>query len=187
MTSDPIERVGRGLRLVSGFYGILMIILGIAALALPVFTTLATVLVIGICLIAGGAVGLVASLTEKSGNGRWLNVLWALLALGLGIWMVAQPGVGAVSLTLLLGAVFVVRGVTGIMLALDRQYASARLWLGLGGTLSLILGLIVLFNLLEMAGLTIGTIVGVDFLVTGVTFLLASMMAGRGGSGVPDA
>ncbi|MBN8553333.1 MAG: DUF308 domain-containing protein [Caulobacterales bacterium] len=177
--TDTMQSVGRGLRMVSGFYGILMIILGAAALALPVVTTLATVLVIGICLIAGGAVGLFASFQEKSGNGRWLNVLWSLLAIGLGIWMVAQPGVGAVSLTLLLGAVLVARGITGIMLALDSSFGQARIWLGIGGLLSLILGGMVLFNLMDMVGWTIGTFVGIDFLVTGVTILLASMMGPR--------
>lgn len=177
--TDTVQSVGRGLRMVSGFYGILMIICGVAALAAPVVATLATTLVVGISLIAGGAVGLFASFQEKSGNGRWLNVLWSLLALGLGIWMVAQPGVGAVSLTMLLGAVLAARGITGLVLAFDSSFGSTRLWLGIGGLLSLVLGGMVLFNLMEMVGWTIGTFVGVDFLVTGVTILLASMMGPR--------
>lgn len=177
--NETVQSVGRGLRMVSGFYGILMIILGAAALALPMVTTLATVLVIGICLIAGGIVGLFASFQERSGNGRWLNILWSLLAAGLGVWMVAQPGVGAVSLTMLLGAVLVARGITGLMLAFDSSFGQARLWLGIGGLLSLVLGGMVLFNLMDMVGWTIGTFVGVDFLITGVTILLASMMGPR--------
>lgn len=75
MTSDPIEQVGRGLRLVSSLYGVLMIIIGIAALALPVVSTFATVLVIGIVMIAGGIVGLIATFTERKSGGVWLNAL----------------------------------------------------------------------------------------------------------------
>lgn len=101
------------------------------------------------------------------------------MALGLGIWIVAQPGIGAVSLTMLVGAVLVARGITGIVLAFDSRYGSSRFWLGLGGLLSLLLGGLVLFNLMEMAGLTLGTIVGVDFLVTGVSLIIASMMGRR--------
>ena len=162
--TETVQSVGRGLRMVSAFYGILMIICGMVALAAPVVATLATTVVVGIALIAGGAVGLFASFQERSGNGRWLNVLWSLLAIGLGIWMVAQPGVGAVSLTLLLGAVLAARGVTGLILAFDSSFGSSRM---------------VLFNLMEMVGGTIGIFVGVDFLITGITILLASMMGPR--------
>ncbi len=179
MTSNTAANVGRGLRLVSGLYGILMILFGVAALSAPVISTLATVVVIGFCLIAGGAVGLYVSFTSRQGSAGWVNALWAALALGLGIWMVAQPGVGAVSLTLLLGAVLVARGVTGLMLAFDPIFGSARIWLGLGGVLSLVLGGIVVFNLMDFAGLTLGTIVGIDFLVAGISVLLASMMGPR--------
>lgn len=182
MTDSPIENAGRGLRLVGGFYAILMIILGVAALALPVVSTLATVLVIGIVMAAGGLIGLIATFTERRGNGVWMNALWSIMALGLGIWIIAQPGVGAVSLTMFVGIVLVARGITGIILAFDGRFGSSRIWLGLGGALSLLLGGLVLFNLMEMAGLTLGTIVGVDFLVTGVSLLLASMMGNRASS-----
>lgn len=179
MTSDSLESTGKGLRLVSGLYGILMILFGLVALAAPVISTLATVMVVGFALIAGGLVGLYVTFTGSGGSARWLNGLWSVLALGLGIWMVAQPGVGAVSLTLLLGAVLVARGVTGIMLAFDNNFGSSRIWLGIGGLLSLILGCMVLFNLMDMVGWTIGTFVGIDFLVSGVSVLLASLMGRR--------
>jgi uncharacterized membrane protein HdeD (DUF308 family) len=179
MTSNPIADFGRGLRVVSALYGILMILFGIAALAAPVISTLATVMVVGFALIAGGLVGLFASFTERKGWAILWNALWAVLALALGIWMVMRPGVGAVSLTMLLGAVLVARGVTGMVLAFDSSFGQARLWLGLGGLLSLVLGGIVLFNLMEMAGLTLGTIVGIDFLVAGFSLLIAAMMGRR--------
>lgn len=179
MTSNTISRAAGGLRLVSALYGILMILFGIAALSAPVISTMATVVVVGFCLIAGGAVGLYVSVTERRGTAAWVNALWAVLALGLGFWMVTHPLVGAVSLTLLLGAVLVARGVTGLMLAFDPLFGSARIWLGLGGVLSLVLGGIVLFNLMELAGLTLGTIVGLDFLFAGISLLLASMLGPR--------
>jgi len=179
MTSDTVSNGGGGLRVVSGLYGILMIVFGIAALAAPVISTLATVMVVGFCLIAGGLVGLFASFTERKGWAILINALWAILALILGAWMVMQPGVGAVSLTLLLGAVLVARGVTGMFLAFDSRFGQARLWLGLGGLLGILLGCIVLFNLMAMAGLTLGTIVGIDFLASGITVLIASIMGRR--------
>ena len=179
MTTEPISNVGRGLRLVGSFYGILMILFGLLALAAPIITTIATVILVGVALAAGGVVALFTAFTENSGSARWINALWGLLALGLGIWMIAQPGIGAASLTLLLGAVLAARGVTGLMLAFDGRYGSARIWLGLGGLLSLILGGMVLFNLMDMVGWTIGTFVGIDFLVSGVSLLIASMMGGR--------
>lgn len=176
MNDNPIAQVGRGLRMISGFYGILMIILGLVALALPVVSTLAVVLVVGFSLIAGGIVGVVGSFGEPNGGGKWLNILWSLMALGVGIYMVMNPGLGAVSLTMLLGAVMIVRGATSLFLAFDKAFGSSRLWLGLGGAIGIVLGCIVLFNLMEMSLGLLGTFVGVDFLVSGVTMLLVSMM-----------
>ena len=176
MTSGSGLSIGGGLRVVSALYGILMILFGIAALAAPVISTIATVVVVGLTLIAGGLVGLFASFTERKGWAILFNALWAILALALGAWMVMQPGVGAVSLTLLLGAVLVARGVTGLFLAFDSRFGNARIWLGLGGLLGIVLGCIVLFNLMAMAGLTLGTIVGIDFLVAGFSLLIAGMM-----------
>ncbi len=161
--TDTVQSVGRGLRMVSGFYGILMIICGVAALAAPVVATLATTLVVGISLIAGGAVGLFASFQEKSGNGRWLNVLWSLLALGLGIWMVAQPGVGAVSLTMLITSILLSQVavrcwnwpvwksavICGSFMLIEIGFVSANLTKVMqGGFVPLAIGAVLLFTML---------------------------------------
>lgn len=174
--TDTMQSVGRGLRMVSGFYGILMIICGIAALALPVASTLAVVLVVGIALIAGGLIGFFASFSEPSGSGKWLNMLWSVLAFGIGVWMVMHPGIGAVSLTMVVGVMLVVRGATSLFMAFDSNFGSSRIWLGLGGAVGIVLGGIVLFNLMEMSWGLLGTFIGVDFLVSGVTMLLVAMM-----------
>ncbi len=179
MTSDSISEARRSLRIVSGLYGVLMIIFGLLALAAPMISTLATVLVIGCSVTAAGVVGLIATFSERKDSAVWLHGLWSVLAIGLGIWMIARPGVAAVSLTLLLGAVFVARGIASLLFAFQPRFGQARIWLGLSGLLGLVLGCIVLFNLMEMAGLTLGTIVGVDFLFSGVALLLASMMGRR--------
>jgi Uncharacterized conserved protein len=176
MNDNPIQRAGRSLRMVSGFYGILMIICGIAALALPMVSTLAVVLVVGVSLIAGGIIGFVASFSEKKGAGIWLNILWSILAFGVGVYMVMNPGIGAVSLTMVLGALLVVRGATSLFLAFDKDFGSSRIWLGLGGAIGIVLGFIVLFNLMDMSWGLLGTFVGVDFLVSGITMLLVAMM-----------
>ncbi|QLQ13967.1 MAG: DUF308 domain-containing protein [Brevundimonas sp.] len=176
MSDNIFERAGRGIRVFSGFYGVLMIILGIAALALPMVSTIAVVLVVGLALFAGGIVGFVASFSEAKGWGILLNILWSLLAMGTGVYILMNPGVGAVSLTMVLGAVLMARGAMSLVLAFDKSFGSSRIWLGIGGAIGILLGGIVLFNLMEMSWGLLGTFVGVDFLVSGVTMMIVAMM-----------
>ena len=178
ITSDAsMQKAGRGLRIVGVVYAVLLILAGLFALAAPVVATLAAAAVAGLMLILGGVVGLLGAASER-GRHLWLQVLWSVLALGVGVWMLVRPGEGALSLTLLLGVVLAARGVASLVLSFDRRFDKARAWLAIGGGVSLVLGLMLLFNLPWIAAVALGTIVGVDFLVSGLTLLIAAI-AGR--------
>lgn len=178
ITSDAsVQKAGRGLRIVGVVYAVLLILAGLFALAAPVVATLAAAAVAGLMLILGGVVGLLGAASER-GRHLWLQVLWSVLALGVGVWMLVRPGEGALSLTLLLGVVLAARGVASLVLSFDRRFDKARAWLAIGGGISLVLGLMLLFNLPWIAAVALGTIVGVDFLVSGLTLLIAAI-AGR--------
>src|SRR5438552_76718 len=90
--------------------------------------------------------------------------------------MVARPVAGALSLTLLLAAFFVVGGVSRIMTALAIRFPG-RGWTLLSGMVTLLLG-IVIWRQWPISGLwVIGTFVGLDLIFDGWSLVMLGMRA----------
>jgi uncharacterized membrane protein HdeD (DUF308 family) len=79
-------------------------------------------------------------------------------------------GAAALTLTLLAGALFLAGGLTRLVAAF--QTDAYRWVLLLGGIVSTILGLIVLFNLLEFTFTLLGTLLGIELLVDGIMLIV---------------
>jgi uncharacterized membrane protein HdeD (DUF308 family) len=89
----------------------------------------------------------------------------------LGLFILRNPLIGALSLTLLAGALFLVTGVTRIVVS--SHFGEVRGALIVSGIVSLALGMFVLFNLVEATLTLLGVLLGVQILVEGVTLLVA--------------
>lgn len=165
---------------VSILFGAILIVLGVLAFAMPVISTIATTVAIGACLAVGGIAGLIAVFRERGRSGWIWGLLWAISAVALGALLVVWPVSGALSLTLFLAAAFIVRGVFAIGLAISRRRALRSWgWVALGGAVTLILGLMVLFSWPASGVLTLGILVGVDFIFYGAALLVAAVTAPR--------
>jgi uncharacterized membrane protein HdeD (DUF308 family) len=88
----------------------------------------------------------------------------------LGIVFLRNPATAALTLTLVAGTLFLVGGINRIIASF--QQPEYRVPLLIGGTLSAILGLIVLFNLVGATLTLLGVLVGIEALVDGITLLL---------------
>jgi uncharacterized membrane protein HdeD (DUF308 family) len=84
------------------FEGILFIILGILAIALPVASTIATELFIGWLLLIGGIFQLYRAFKSLKHSEFYMTLLSGLLNIALGVLFIIYPGIGIVTLTLLL-------------------------------------------------------------------------------------
>src|SRR5580704_19435919 len=91
--------------------GIVLIILGIAAIILPEVATLAFTLVIGWLFLISGGVGLVTTFWMRNVPGFWWALVSAIVSIGAGIVLIRWPISGTVSLTLVLIAFFAVEGI----------------------------------------------------------------------------
>ena len=93
----------------------------------------------------------------------------------LGLFMLRNPVVAAVALTLMVGSLFFVSGVVRVGLAF--AVSSRARWLFLfSGLVSLALGLWVLFNLTTATLTLIGVLLGVQVLVEGLTMLVSGRL-----------
>ncbi len=157
--------------LLSGF---LLAILGTIALSSTFWTTMATVLFFGILLVAAGIVNILHSFWATGWKGFFAQLLVGILSGIVGWLILTNPGIGAVSVTLLLAVFFVAAGlfkVAGSLLLDIEDWG----WLLGSGIVTLGLGLLVLAQWPSSALWVIGLFIGIDLLVSGISSIMYSL------------
>lgn len=159
--------------------GIILVILGAAAIVLPPIATLAVTLVIGWLFLISGVVGLVTTFWMRNAPGFWWSLLSAVIGIAAGFALIGWPVTGSISLTLLLIAFFVVEGVATVMYALDHraQLSSRWGWMLISGIVDLILAAIIFAGLPETAAWALGLLVGINLLFGGAAMIGMALAA----------
>jgi uncharacterized membrane protein HdeD (DUF308 family) len=113
--------------------GLVSIAAGVVAVVWPVITLVALVWIIAIWAIVSGVLLLAAAFSLNIEHGRWWLALGGIASLVFGILLVIQPFIGAVVLTLWIGAYALVFGVFLLVLAFqlywrkeEREVAAAK-------------------------------------------------------------
>jgi uncharacterized membrane protein HdeD (DUF308 family) len=165
------------------FEGIVLMLLGFAAIAIPPLATFAVEILIGWLLSASGAVGLFTTLRMRNAPGFWWSLLSALVGIAAGVVLLAWPVSGAVSLTLILTVFLFLEGFASIMIALQHRHGFAARWAMLlfSGIVDIILAGIIFAGLPGTAAWAIGLLVGIN-LVFGGTALVSMALHARGGA-----
>jgi len=169
------------LRSRSGWFlglGIVLIVLGIIALGLTELTTIVSVLVLGWFLVISGVVEGINAFRNRNSGGFLLNLLAGLLGVVVGLMFVSHPVAGALALTLLLGAFFLVEGIFRIVGAV-RLGVPHRGWMALGGAITGLLGVLLLVQWPSSALWFIGLAVGVDMIFRGWAWLMLAIIVRR--------
>jgi uncharacterized membrane protein HdeD (DUF308 family) len=166
--------------------GVLLVILGLAAIIIPSVASIAVTVLLGGLFLIGGLVELALLIWTQRTPGFWWSLLSAVLAAGIGIVMLARPVQGTLTLTLVLSAYFAAEGVVTIMYALlhRREPATRWGWLIASGILDLVVGGLIIAALPGSALWAIGLLVGID-LVFGGFALIRMALAGRKIDGIP--
>jgi uncharacterized membrane protein HdeD (DUF308 family) len=166
--------------------GVLLVILGLAAIIIPSVASIAVTVLLGGLFLIGGLVELALLIWTQRTPGFWWSLLSAVLAAGIGIIMLARPVQGTLTLTLVLSAYFAAEGVVTIMYALlhRREPATRWGWLIASGILDLVVGGLIIAALPGSALWAIGLLVGID-LVFGGFALIRMALAGRKIDGIP--
>lgn len=151
-------------------WGALLVVAGILMLVHAVVATAVSVFFIGWLAVIGGVVGLVAGLFRIGKGGFWPAIISGALLLVLGIVILRNPAVSAVTLTLLAATLFLMGGVIRLVAAF--QIDQNRGIMIFSGLVSVLLGGLVLFNLLEASLVLLGVLIGVQALTDGISLML---------------
>jgi uncharacterized membrane protein HdeD (DUF308 family) len=154
--------------------GILLLLAGLLVLGNAVIATILSVLFLGWIAIGSGVVTLVGAFVRRESGVSWSAALGGAVLIVLGVIIVRDPLAGAAALTLLAGALFLVVGVTRLFAG--AQVPQARSLLIVSGILSIILGLVVLFNLTIAVPSLLGLLLGIQIVIEGVTLLVAGRL-----------
>lgn len=160
--------------------GIILVILGILAIVVPPIATLALTIIIGWVFLISGVVGLITTFWMRHAPGFWWSLLSAVIGIAAGIVLLGWPISGAVSLTFVLIAFFVVEGIATIMYATEhRAQLSGRWgWMLASGIVDLILAGIIFAGLPGTAAWALGLLVGINMLFGG-TAMIGMALAAR--------
>lgn len=156
--------------------GVVLAALGIFAMGASSLATLASVLVFGWALIIGGVLQAAHAIYQRRWGGRLLDLLTGVLFVAVGALAVWRPLESAMSLTLVIAAALLIRGVFAIAAAASDRYAHWAWGVGYG-LVSVILGLVIAAEWPGISLWVIGLLVGIELLVDGVAVAMTGVAA----------
>lgn len=157
--------------------GVLAVLAGIALLFWPAATAVLLVVLFGLFVLVWGAVGAIRSLVSvgrTNGYGSWIQLVFSVLLLVLGVYLLRNVDVSLALFILLIGFTFIVRGLFDVLTALfsrERAAVENKGLLIVLGLFGLVAGIVTLVQPVS-SGLAFIWIAGVYALIYGV-FTLA--------------
>lgn len=156
--------------------GIGLVILGILALVFSLISTEIMVIYLGAVLVVFGFFEVLKALKINHWSNFFLHLFLGILYIVAGIFIVTNPLANALSLTLLLAIFFVVSGLVRIVFSFTNNVHNNR-WLLLNGIVTLLLGILIWAQWPYSGLWVIGTLIGIDAIFTGWTWIILSLQA----------
>lgn len=155
--------------------GIVTIVAGVLLMAAPGLTTIAVTIFIGWVLVLLGIGGIVVGLKSVRPSRRWGDTALGLLTLLVGLYSLIFPVSGALSLTIVVTAWFLARGIMELAAAIAGKGGRLRGYLLFSALLDIVLGVLLFVNLPFPAMQFIGLAVGISLVVSGVLTVLGAI------------
>lgn len=162
------------------FQGVVMIILGVLAVAAPVIATIAIDIYVGWLFLFSGVIGLIALFSSHHIPAFLWTLITAALSIALGILLIWKPVEGALSLTFLLTAFFLVEGVFQIATSLVYRDSLPGTWgwMLASGVSDLLLVAIIVLGWPATGVWVLGLLVGINLFMSGWAIVMMAF-AGR--------
>ena len=154
--------------------GILLIVVGTIAVAMPFIGSLASVVALGALLLMGGIAQLVGAFWTRDWSGFFLSLLMGVVYLVLGVMFLRHPGGALLAMTLLLACALMVGGLFRIIGSLMYQFPYWG-WTLAGGVINLLLGIFIYSQWPLDSFFVLGLFVGIDMIFTGWTWVMLAL------------
>ena len=159
--------------------GILFVVLGVLAVAVPNVATLAVETLVGVLLLFAGC----ARLFHAFRPNRWQGFLWDLVGGGVfvlaGGLLLVYPLEGEITLTLVLVLALLAEGVFKLIASLRLRDQGGTGWMALSGLVTLGLGILIGVQWPSASDWVLGLLFGIDLIFGGWTLIMLSSAARR--------
>ena len=164
------------------FEGILLAVLGLAAMVVPPLASLAVTIFLGWMFLISGVAGLIVTFWARQMPGFWWSLFSAALAVLAGLVLLARPMQGVLTLTIVVGAYFLAEGVATIMYALEhrRELSERWSWLLVSGLMDILIAFLIIAGLPGSAEWAIGLLVGINLVLGGAALVGMALAARKG-------
>jgi uncharacterized membrane protein HdeD (DUF308 family) len=161
------------------FEGIVLAVLGLAAMIVPPLASLAVAIFLGWMFLISGIAGLLVTFWARQMPGFWWSLFSAALAVLAGGILLARPAQGILTLTIVVGAYFLAEGVVTIMYALEhrRELSGRWSWLLVSGLMDILIAFLIISGLPGSAEWAIGLLVGINLLLGGASLIGMALAA----------
>jgi uncharacterized membrane protein HdeD (DUF308 family) len=169
-TVEPIRKASGW----SMLWGILMIVCGILAISLPLASSIGIVILLAWLILFAGVSHLIFAFHSHSVGGFLWQVLLGLIYGAAAIYMLMNPLLGVLSLTLVLAVFLLVEGILELALYFRIRGTRHAGWVLFDGIVTLILGILIWAHWPSSAVWLIGTLVGISLIFSGISRFMLS-------------
>ena len=150
------------------FLGVLLLIAGFIAIALPPIAGIAASVFFGWLLLIAGVAHLVYAWSERGAGAVIWQVLIGVVYVIAALYMLVLPLAGMVTLTLVLAFYIVVSGIFELVVFARLRRLRGAVWFLVDGLVSLLLAGLIFFHWPWSSLWFIGTLVGISLLLSGI-------------------
>lgn len=160
-------------------WGVLLILIGMLAVGSPFVAAVAVNVILAWLIVFAGVVHVILAFhVHKAGSVIW-KLLVGLAYVAFGIYVLLHPVLAVASLTLLLGALFLVEAVFDLFLFFQMRPVRGSGWVLFDSIVSLLLGVLIYMQWPSSSAWAIGTLVGVSLIFSGVARVMLSLAVRR--------
>ena len=151
--------------------GIAMVVLGVLALCYPPAAGVLSTALLGLTVLLGGILALIAVFRADSLAERLMMIILAVMLMITGGALLVDPVRALVSVTTVLGTYLVIAGIARIIIALFNRRGGWG-WRILHGVVSLLLGVLIWAEWPLSGLLAIGLFIGIELIIVGISWIV---------------
>lgn len=152
--------------------GVVFLIGGFIGISKPVIASLTVETMTAVFFIVGGLLQAFQLFRANKTSSFIWSLLLGLLFIALGIVLLRNPVAGLFSLTIVAATLIGASGFVKLIYAFKLRPLSGWLWMLISGVISIILAFIIFTNIIASAAITLGILLSVELISSGIWMLL---------------
>jgi len=155
--------------------GIVLILVGIAAICFPFVSTVAAKIFLGWLFLIGGVMMIIHAFSAQGWGGFLWSLLIGVLYVVAGGYLAFFPLTGLLTLAIFLAILFVAEGIMEMIMGFRVRPSEGWGWLPLSGIAALAVGVLIALGLPSSATWALGLLVGINLLFSGWSYVFLAL------------